>query len=440
MCLPKLVNGPDRGYTQKDAGWSFRSRQGREQKVSDLDGEELRSMTHRLYYDDVYLKEFDAVVLDCRQEGGRWEIILDRSAFFPEGGGQNGDRGKLSDTCSGVTADVLDTREQDEDVILVCSSPMEKGSRVHGTLDWEYRFDRMQNHSGEHIVSGLIHTTFGYNNVGFHMSTDRMTIDLDGELSEDDLRDIERRANEIVWQNAAIRTDVYTEEEAENIEFRSKRELHGQIRVVSIPGADVCACCGTHVALTGEIGPIRIISHERFRGGIRMELMCGRWAYEYMTQLLMQSHEVSTLLSSQMHQIAPAVKKLVDDQNQMKGRMIGLYYEQIEKKAQELAGRGDVLIFADHYTPVLVQKLTARVMEMTPFKVFSFAGNDEEGYKYAVGQTDGDLKEFVKDMNGQLSGKGGGRPFFLQGSVSSYRESIEKYFSEKVDGIIIDTV
>ncbi|MBR1900041.1 MAG: hypothetical protein IJ820_03145 [Lachnospiraceae bacterium] len=120
--------------------------------------------------------------------------------------------------------------------------------------------------------------------------------------------------------------------------------------------------------------------------------------------------------------------------------MIGLYYEQIEKKAQELAGRGDVLIFADHYTPVLVQKLTARVMEMTPFKVFSFAGNDEEGYKYAVGQTDGDLKEFVKDMNGQLSGKGGGRPFFLQGSVSSYRESIEKYFSEKVDGIIIDTV
>lgn len=404
------------------------------------DGEELRSMTQRLYYDDVYLKEFDAVVLDCRQEGGRWEITLDRSAFFPEGGGQSGDRGKLSDQGSGTVAEVLDTRDRGEDVILICSAPMETGSRVHGALDWKYRFDRMQNHSGEHIISGLIHTTFGYNNVGFHMSDDRMTIDLDGEITEDDLRDIERRANEIVWMNEEIRTDVYTEEEAENIEFRSKRELHGQIRVVSIPGADVCACCGTHVSRTGEIGPIRILSHERFRGGIRMELMCGRWAYEYMTQLLVQSHEVSTILSSQMHQIAPAVKKLVDDQNQLKGRMIGLYYEQIEKKAQELAGRGDVLIFADHYTPVLVQKLTARVMELTSFKVFSFAGNDEEGYKYAVGQTDGDLKDFVKDMNSQLSGKGGGRPFFLQGSVSSYRESIEKYFSEKVDGIIIDTV
>ena len=380
------------------------------------------------------------MVLDCRQADGSWEIIPDRSAFFPEGGGQNGDRGKLSDTVSGATADVLDTREKGDDVILICSAPMEKGSSVHGTLDWGYRFDRMQNHSGEHIISGLIHTRFGYNNVGFHMSGDRMTIDLDGEITEDELRDIERRANEIVWENAVIRTDVYTEEEAENIEFRSKRELHGEIRVVSIPGADVCACCGTHVSLTGEIGPIRIISHERFRGGIRMELMCGRWAYEYMTQLFMQSHEISTLLSSKMPQIAPAVRKLVDDQNQLKGRMIGIYYEQIERKAEELAEKGDVLIFADHYTPVFVQKLTARVMEKTSFKVFSFAGNDEEGYKYAVGQTGGDLKDFVKDMNLQLSGRGGGRPFFLQGSVSSYRESIIKYFSEKVDGIIINTV
>ena len=397
-------------------------------------------MTQRLYYDDVYMKEFDAAVLDCRQADGCWEIIPDCSAFFPEGGGQNGDRGKLSDIKTGVTAEVLDTRECGDDVILVCSAPIEKGSKVHGVLDWEYRFDRMQNHSGEHIVSGLIHTRFGYNNVGFHMSSDRMTIDLDGEITEDELLDIERRANEIVWENTAIRTDTYTEEEAESIEFRSKKELHGEIRVVSIPGSDVCACCGTHVSRTGEIGSIRIISHERFRGGIRMELMCGRWAYEYMTQLFRQNHEVSTLLSSKMPQIAPAVRKLMEDQNQLKGRIIGFYYDQIERKADELAQKGDVLIFADNYTPVLVQKLTARVMEKTSFKVFSFAGNDEEGYKYAVGQTDGDLKEFVKDMNSQLSGRGGGRPFFLQGSVSSYRESIVKYFSEKVDGIIIDTV
>ena len=352
-------------------------------------------MTQRLYYDDVYMKEFDAKVLRCEASGSNWKIVLDRCAFYPEGGGQSGDRGILADPASDRMIQVADTQEEGEDIVLVCDAPVPEGSSVRGTLDWEYRFDRMQNHSGEHIISGLIHTRLGYNNVGFHMSADRMTIDLDGEISEEVLREIEQKANEIVWSNVPVRIDTYTEEEAEEIEFRSKRELHGQIRVVSIPGADVCACCGTHVAFTGEIGPIRIVSHVRFKGGIRMELMCGRWAYLYMTEVFRQNHQVSVLMSSKMLETAGAVTKLLDDQTQLKGRMIGLFYEQIERKADELAGTGDVLIFAQNYTPVLVQKLTARVMEKTDSAVFSFAGNDEEGYKYAVGQTGGDLKAFV---------------------------------------------
>ena len=395
-------------------------------------------MTQRLYYDDVYMKEFDAKVLRCEASGSNWKIVLDRCAFYPEGGGQSGDRGILADPASDRMIQVADTQEEGEDIVLVCDAPVPEGSSVRGTLDWEYRFDRMQNHSGEHIISGLIHTRLGYNNVGFHMSADRMTIDLDGEISEEVLREIEQKANEIVWSNVPVRIDTYTEEEAEEIEFRSKRELHGQIRVVSIPGADVCACCGTHVAFTGEIGPIRIVSHVRFKGGIRMELMCGRWAYQYMTEVFRQNHQVSVLMSSKMLETAGAVTKLLDDQTQLKGRMIGLFYEQIERKADELAGTGDVLIFAQNYTPVLVQKLTARVMEKTDSAVFSFAGNDEEGYKYAVGQTGGDLKAFVKNMNEELSGRGGGKPFFLQGSVSSDLESIVKFFSERIRGIIIE--
>ena len=395
-------------------------------------------MTQRLYYDDVYMKEFDAKVLRCEASGSNWKIVLDRCAFYPEGGGQSGDRGILADPASDRMIQVADTQEEGEDIVLVCDAPVPEGSSVRGTLDWEYRFDRMQNHSGEHIISGLIHTRLGYNNVGFHMSADRMTIDLDGEISEEVLREIEQKANEIVWSNVPVRIDTYTEEEAEEIEFRSKRELHGQIRVVSIPGADVCACCGTHVAFTGEIGPIRIVSHVRFKGGIRMELMCGRWAYQYMTEVFRQNHQVSVLMSSKMLETAGAVTKLLDDQAQLKGRMIGLFYEQIERKADELAGTGDVLIFAQNYTPVLVQKLTARVMEKTDSAVFSFAGNDEEGYKYAVGQTGGDLKAFVKNMNEELSGRGGGKPFFLQGSVSSDLESIVKFFSERIQGIIIE--
>lgn len=394
-------------------------------------------MTRKLYYEDVYRREFDAVVLSCTESDGRWRIIPDCSAFYPEGGGQSGDRGILTDPETDTQIRVLDTRESGEDVVLICDGPLREGIRFHGAIDWEYRFDRMQNHSGEHIVSGLIHNRFGYNNVGFHMSADRMTIDLDGEIGEEALREIEEQANRIVWENERIAADFYSEEEAAAIEYRSKKELHGEIRVVSIPGADVCACCGTHVERTGEIGPIRILSHEKCRSGIRIEMMCGRWAYLYMTQIFRQNHQVSVLTSSKMHETAAAVGKLMDDHTQLKGQLTGMLYAQIDQKALELKGKGDALLFAPQYTPVLVQKLTARVMEETPAKVFSFAGNDEDGYKYAVGQTGGDLKDLVKEMNAQLSGRGGGKPFFLQGSVSSDRKSIEKYFSDRFERIII---
>ena len=396
-------------------------------------------MTQKLYYEDVYLKEFDASVLCCRkrEKEERWEIIPDRSAFYPEGGGQSGDQGSLTVEGSGEMIRVLDTREDGDQIVLLCDRPVDEGARIHAQIDWEYRFDRMQNHSGEHIVSGLIHTRFGYNNVGFHMSGDRMTIDLDGEIPDEAFREIERRANEIVWSDVPVRTDLYTEEQAQAVEFRSKKELHGEIRVVSIPGADVCACCGTHVSHTGEIGPVLILSHERFKGGTRMEMTCGRWAYNYLSEVLEQNHQVSVLLSSKTLETASYVQKVLDDQAQMKSEIIRMHYEQIERMADELSQKGDVLIFAKQFTPVLLQKLAARVMEKTSFQVFAFSGDDAEGYRYAVGRTGGDLKEFVKEMNAQLHGRGGGKPFFLQGSVSSDRKNIENYVSDHVEKLII---
>lgn len=393
-------------------------------------------MTEKLYYEDAYRKEFDAHVIRCVPRGDAFAVVLDRSAFFPEGGGQSGDRGVLVMTdregCAQegtAPVQVMDAQEDGEDILLICSAPVEEGASVHGKLDWQYRFDRMQNHSGEHIVSGLIHSRFGYNNVGFHMSSDRMTIDLDGEITEEELRQIEEAANAVVWDDREIRTDVYTEEEAGHIEFRSKKELHGQIRVVTIEGADVCACCGTHTARTGEIGTIRILSHERFRGGVRVEMMCGRWAYLYMSRIFLQNHEVSTLLSSRMHETAAAVKKLMDDDAQLKTRLIGMQYQMIDRQAEELKGCGPVLIFAEDLTPVLVQKLTARVMEQAEGPVFSFSGNDSEGYKYAAGMEGGDLKELIREMNAQLAGRGGGKPFFLQGSLSASGEEIGSFLS-----------
>lgn len=387
-------------------------------------------MTQKLYYEDVYLKEFDAVVTGCEEKNGRFFAVLNRSAFYPEGGGQSGDRGILVRQDQS-RVEVLDTHEKGEEIVLTCSGPVSAGEKVHGILDWEFRFDRMQNHSGEHIVSGLIHERYGCNNVGFHMSLDRMTIDLDGEIPEEGLREIERRANEIVWENVPIRTDTYTQEEAAKIAYRSKKDLEGSIRVVSIPGADVCACCGTHVAQTGEIGLIKILSHERFKGGVRMEMMCGRWAYQYIDRICRQNHEVSVHLSSPMEETGGAAKRLVEENRQLKGRLIEQLYQRIDQKAEELAGAGDILLFVPGGDSVAAQKLTAKVMETCGGAVFSFAGSDQDGYKYAAGLLNGDLKALIREMNAALNGRGGGKPFFQQGSVTASGEQIEAFLRER---------
>lgn len=387
-------------------------------------------MTQKLYYEDVYLKEFDAVVTGCEEKNGRFFAVLNRSAFYPEGGGQSGDRGILVRQDQ-IRVEVLDTHEKGEEIVLTCSGPVSAGEKVHGILDWEFRFDRMQNHSGEHIVSGLIHERYGCNNVGFHMSLDRMTIDLDGEIPEEGLREIERRANEIVWANVPIRTDTYTQEEAAKIAYRSKKDLEGSIRVVSIPGADVCACCGTHVAQTGEIGLIKILSHERFKGGVRMEMMCGRWAYQYIDRICRQNHEVSVHLSSPMEETGGAAKRLVEENRQLKGRLIEQLYQRIDQKAEELAGAGDILLFVPGGDSVAAQKLTAKVMETCRGAVFSFAGSDQDGYKYAAGLLNGDLKALIREMNAALNGRGGGKPFFQQGSVTASGEQIEAFLRER---------
>ena len=387
-------------------------------------------MTQKLYYEDVYLKEFDAIVTGCEEKNGRFFAVLNRSAFYPEGGGQSGDRGILVRQDQS-RVEVLDTHEKGEEIVLTCSGPVSAGEKVHGILDWEFRFDRMQNHSGEHIVSGLIHERYGCNNVGFHMSLDRMTIDLDGEIPEEGLREIERRANEIVWANVPIRTDTYTQEEAAKIAYRSKKDLEGSIRVVSIPGADVCACCGTHVAQTGEIGLIKLLSHERFKGGVRMEMMCGRWAYQYIDRICRQNHEVSVHLSSPMEETGGAAKRLVEENRQLKGRLIEQLYQRIDQKAEELAGAGDILLFVPGGDSVVAQKLTAKVMETCGGAVFSFAGSDQDGYKYAAGLLNGDLKALIREMNAALNGRGGGKPFFQQGSVTASGEQIEAFLRER---------
>lgn len=416
-------------------------------------------MTEKLFQKEPYLQEFDASVLSCRKDEkkeGVWEIILDRSAFYPEGGGQPADTGLLFYKVAGINpgarpdadgsclacqigseariVEVRDAHERGGDIVLTCNDQIPVGGAVRGRISWSRRFDHMQNHSGEHIVSGLIHRRFGYNNVGFHMAEGLMTIDLDGKMTEADMREIEEKANRIVWKNVEIRTDYYTEEEAESLEFRSKKELHGTISVVTIPGADVCACCGTHVRRTGEIGLIRLFSIRNFKNGVRIEMACGSWALKVMTKVLEQNHRISNLLSAKPLETADAVERLIEENHSKEARITEMNFRTIRELADQAETGENVLVFADSFKPQLLHRLTDSLMEMTDGGVCAaFSVNGKGGFHYAIGQKNGNLKEAVKKLNEDLRGKGGGKPFFMQGNVTASADEIEAFFQKKAD-------
>lgn len=214
-------------------------------------------MTTRLYYIDSHLFEFTATVLRCEENKGRWETVLDETAFFPEGGGQPADTGILG----GVR--VINAHEKDGTVFHYCDGPLEPGTRVTGLIDREQRLRRMQNHSGEHILSGTAHRLYGCENVGFHMGDAAVVIDFDRELTREDLQRLETEANEAVRANLPVRTFYPSPKELKHLEYRSKKELQGDVRIVEIPGVDRCACCAPHVSFTGEVGLIKILEAER---------------------------------------------------------------------------------------------------------------------------------------------------------------------------------
>ena len=379
--------------------------------------------TEKLFYQDAYLRETTAKVLECRQGKHGYEIVLDRTCFYPEGGGQPGDTGFLS----GVR--VTDTHERSGEIVHFCEQPLAEGQTVDGQIDYERRFAFMQLHSGEHILSGVVHRRFGYENVGFHMGADFVTIDFSGMLTPEELSAVEAEANEWVWKNVPIEIAYPDAEALKTIPYRSKKELTGQVRIVTIPGADICACCGTHVSNTGEIGLIKIFSCVKFHDGVRLELLCGRRALAYLSEIAEQNRRVSGLLSAKPLETAAAVQRLLDAEAAQKQRAAGLEEAVFAQKAQALMGKGNVLLFEPAMSPDSLRRLTELVMSACGGRAAIFAGGDAEGYKYAVGEQNGDLRQLVKDLNAQLHGRGGGKPFFVQGSVQTGRAEIEAFFA-----------
>lgn len=379
--------------------------------------------TEKLFYQDAYLKETTAKVLECRKGKHGYEIVLDRTCFYPEGGGQPGDRGTLN----GIP--VTDTHEKDGMVLHYTDSPLEPGTEVTAVIDWARRFDLTQQHSGEHMVSGVVHRIYGYDNVGFHMGADMVTIDFSGELTEQQLREVETEVNQRIWLDDAVKCWYPSPEELKEIPYRSKKELTGKVRIAEFPGADICACCGTHVAHTGEIGLVKIVSVEKFHSGVRVEMLSGGRALRYLTAVQDQNRQVSQLLSAKVMETAKAVKNLADEAERLRQQVYAMENDQFAAKAEQLRGQGNVLVKMDGLSADGVRRAAIAIQETCGGRAAVFSGNEENGYKYAVGEPDGNLRDWVKELNGALHGRGGGKPGFVQGSVAAKWDEIVAFMS-----------
>ena len=380
--------------------------------------------TRKLYYEDSHLTEFTARVLSCEETEKGFETVLDATAFYPEGGGQGCDLGTLDD------ARVLDVRERGERIVHLCSKALEVGSAVQGVIDWQRRFDLMQQHSGEHMVSGVIHRRYGYHNVGFHMGSDVITIDFDGVIPPEELPLIEAEVNNGIWSDLPIRCWYPEPEELPNVGYRTKKQLPWPVRIVEVPGFDKCACCGTHVKNTGEIGLVKLFTSIPCRGGSRMEMACGARAVALLTHAYNQNRQVSQAFSAQITETGAAARRMNETLEQEKLRYTALQKKLFGFIAESYVNSGNVLHFEEDLDSVQIRILADAIAEKCGGRAAVFSGTEEAGYAFALVAREGDLRPFGKAMTTALNGRGGGKPSFQQGRVSASKAAIEAYFKE----------
>lgn len=381
--------------------------------------------TRKLYYEDSHLRTFSAKVLSCEETEKGFEVILDATAFYPEGGGQAADTGFLN----GIR--VKDTRERGETVVHFCERPLEVGTAAEGVIDWEPRFHRMQQHSGEHIVSGIINRRYGYHNVGFHMGSDIITIDFDGVIPAEDLASIEAEANSAVWQNLGVKCWYPSQEQLPYVFYRTKRALPWPVRIVEVPGFDSCACCGTHVKATGEIGLIKLFSVMGFRGGTRMEMSCGSSALKLLNEAYEQNRQVSQAFSAKIEETGAAARRMNEVEASLKYRIVGLEKRIFTGIADAYGGKGDVVHFEENLDNTAVRDLADLIADSCGGTAAVFSGSEEAGYAFCLVTRNGDLRTLGKEMTKALNGRGGGKPAFQQGRVQAKKAEIEAFFATR---------
>ena len=380
--------------------------------------------TVRLYYENAFMQDFTAAVESCQAVKNGFAVILDRTAFYPEGGGQPADRGTLD------SVSVTDVQERDGVIVHTCAAPLPVGQQVHGIIDWARRFDHMQQHSGEHIISGLLCSTFHCDNVGFHMGAEVVTIDYNAPITWEQALEVERRANAYIWADHPIRIWYPSPEELAALPYRSKKELTGAVRLTEFPGADLCACCGTHVAASGQVGLVKFIGWQKFRDGVRLELLCGQRALDHLSACWEQSRQIGQSLSVKPEASFAAVERMQSELLAARERAAGLEAQVFAHTAAEYAGAGDTVLITAPLEGDGVRRLCDAVAQTCSGRCAVFSGTDGT-YRYALIHAGQDIRPLVKDMNETLHGRGGGRDGFAQGSTACTAEEIRAFFSRR---------
>ena len=305
------------------------------------------------------------------------------------------------------------------------------GETVTGRLNFEQRWRRMQNHSGEHILSGLVHGRFGYDNVGFHMGDDCMTIDFSGELSEEQLRGVERAANEVVRRDLPIRTCFPEPQALAAMDYRSKLELTEDVRIVEIEGVDRCACCAPHVSRTGEIGVVKILDSQRHRGGMRLSVVCGLDALEILDGYQQSVTEISRLLSARRGEVAGAVRRVLAERETLRAGRDALSAELVRLyAAAQTETAGNLLVFDSLLDEVAQRELVNLLMAKAGGFAAVFCGDDDGGWRYVIGSLHRDLRAGAKLINAAVGGRGGGKPQMIMGRAAASRAEIERSLAD----------
>ena len=386
--------------------------------------------TEKYYEHDAYRREAAGRILaaepDAKTGGGR--IALDGTVFYPEGGGQPADKGTLT-LADGTVLPVTDVHEQGGIIWhSVASLPAGAvpGAEVQEAIDWEWRFDKMQQHTGEHILSGILHSMFGAENVGFHIGSDAVRMDTSVPIDAAGLKAAETAANRIVWENVPVLITYPTREELARLTYRSKKEIEGQVRIVTIPGADVCACCGTHTAFTGAVGQIKILTAENYKGGVRLSIVCGGRALEAAQAMRARQADIGALLSAKSDQTAVAVHRIYNEYTTLKFNHFGLCSQLFDALAAQVTPGEPAIRIVPGLDPDGLHRLAVRLSEATTGLCAALTPN-EKGTGYCLAQAGGDVRALTKELNAALNGRGGGKPGICQGSCGAEPEQVAEF-------------